>query len=60
VARDGVDGLLHRIRGLVQARERLPESGAPDAEVAAWRAEIARLQGRLAEVVRRRLASEAP
>jgi hypothetical protein len=55
---DEIEGLLGRIRDLVQARERLRAQGAGDAEVAGCSAAIARLQERLAGAVRRRLATE--
>lgn len=52
-----IDRLLARIRRLVQTREARRLEGAGDAEMAASSAEIRRLQARLADAVRRQLAT---
>jgi hypothetical protein len=48
-----VDHLLRRIRALVSVRESLRNAGAGEEELARQTATIRRLQGRLAERVRR-------
>jgi hypothetical protein len=55
-APDEIDQLLRRIRGLVQERRVLRERGAGDRVLEEHSAEIARLQWRLAQTVRRRLS----
>jgi hypothetical protein len=52
-----IDRLLVRLRRLVQTQERRRLQGAGDAEMAACSAEIRRLQERLADAVRRQLAT---
>jgi hypothetical protein len=52
-----IDRLLARIRRLVQTREARRLEGAGDAEIASSSAEIRRLQARLADAVRRQLAT---